>query len=327
MRKVLLLVCGALAIAGCKKNGPTGGGGGGGGGWFVGESGLMVNIDPEEAPDDVASYPLGTDQALEAIACRHRAEAWVAGASGTLLYTSDGGAEWTTQVLPTTADLHGVATQDHGSVFLVGDGVFLTAVPDARGNAIWTSLGQDVRYLGVAAAQTEAGAPSTERTKTVLAIDETGGIWAYADGALVRRSEVAGASAIGVAPDGQLAIAAGHGLARSSDGGHTWTQLEVDPSIEFHDVRFDRRGDAVAVGSGGAVARIDPEGRVLVQRIGTADLTTLHVAPTDDYSGIGYAAGVGGQVWITYDSGWTWEAGPTAGGTVLGVDEIGEGHR
>ncbi len=316
MRKVAILVFGVLAVVattGCKKKGTTGGGGG----WFVGESGLMVNVDPEESPDDVADYALGTEQSLEAIACRHRAEAWVAGAQGTLLYTNDGGAAWTTQTLPTGADLHGVATQDHGSVFLVGDGVFLTSVPDANGNATWTTI-DGARFMGVAAAQ---------EAKTVLAIDDLGDVWSYADGALAKRSHVEGATSIAVAANGAFAIAAGHGLSKSLDGGATWTALDVDPSIVFEDVRFDRRGDAVAVGTGGAVARIDAEGRVLVQRIGTADLTTLHVAPTDDYSGIGYAAGVGGQIWITYDSGWTWEAGPTAGGTVLAVDEIGEGHR
>jgi hypothetical protein len=317
MRNVAIFLFGVLAVTatGCKKKGTTGGGGG----WFVGESGLMANVDPEESTDDFADYTLGTDQSLEAIACRHRAEAWVAGAQGTLLYTNDGGQDWTAQALPTSADLHGVATQDRGSVFLVGDGVFLTSVPDANGAATWTML-DSTRLVGVAASQ-GAG------TRTVLAIDEDGRVWSYADGVLAARSHVAGATSIAVAPDGQLAIAAGRGLSRSADGGVTWTALDVDASIVFEDVRFDRRGDAVAVGSGGAVARIDAEGRVLLQRVGTADLKTLHVAPTDDYTGIGFAAGVGGQVWITYDSGWTWDAGPTVGGTVLGVDEIGEGHR
>lgn len=315
MRKVAILIVGVLAMTGCKKKGTTGGGGG----WFVGESGLMVNVDPEES-DDVSDYTLGTEQSLEAIACRHRAEAWVAGAQGTLLYTNDGGAQWTAQTLPTGADLHGVATQDRGSVFLVGDGVFLTSVPDADGNATWTLLDESARFTGVAAAQGDGA-------KTVLAIDDAGTVWSYANGALVERSRVEGASSIAVAPDGRFAIAAGRGLAKSTDAGVTWTPLDVDASIVFEDVRFDRRGDAVAVGSGGAVARIDADGRVLLQRVGAADLKTLHVAPTDDYTGIGYAAGVGGQIWITYDSGWTWEAGPTAGGTVLAVDEIGEGHR
>ena len=318
MRNVAILICSVLAVTvtgGCKKKGTTGGGGGG---WFVGESGLMANLDPEEAPDDVTDYPLETDRSLHAIACRHRAEAWVAGAEGTLLYTNDGGQQWTTMTLPTGADLSSVATQDHGSVFLVGDGVFLTAVPDDHGAAQWDVI-EGGRFTGVSA--------SRGTTSTVLAIDDAGDIWSYANGALALRSHVAGASAIAVAPDGQLAIAAGRGLARSSDGGVTWTQLEVDPSIVFEDVRFDRRGDAVAVGSGGAVARIDVDGRVLLQRVGTEDLRTLHVAPTDDYSGIGFTAGVGGQIWITYDAGWTWEMGPVVGGTVLAVDELGEGHR
>lgn len=315
-RKLAMLAFGVLAFMGCKKKGTTGGGGG----WFVGEAGLMVNVDPDESPDDFADYALDTGVALEAIACRHRAEAWVAGANGTLLYTNDGGGRWTTQPLPTSADLTSVATKDHGSVFLVGDGVFLTSVPERDGTATWTMIGDGPRYKSVVASQ-GAG------TNTVLAIDEDGTVWSYTNGALAVRAQVEGATSIAVAPDGQLAIAAGRGLSRSTDAGATWTALEVDPSIVFEDVRFDRRGDAVAVGSGGAIARIDVDGRVLLQRVGTADLKTLHVAPTDDYTGIGYASGVGGQIWITYDAGWTWDAGPSVGGTVLAVDEIGEGHR
>jgi photosystem II stability/assembly factor-like uncharacterized protein len=317
-RKLAMVIC-VLAVTtmgGCKKKGTTGGGGG----WFVGESGLMANLDPHESPDDVTDYVLETDQSLEAIACRHRAEAWVAGAQGTLLYTNDGGQSWSEKTLPTGADLHGVATQDQGAVFLVGDGVFVTAVPDGKGDAQWTIDPSSARFMGVA---TSRGAGN----KTVLAIDDDGNVWSYADGALTKRSHVDGASAIAVAADGQLAIAAGRGLSRSSDGGATWTALDVDPQVVFEDVRFDRRGDAVAVGSGGAVARIDVDGRVLLQRVGSADLKTLHVAPTDDYSGVGFAAGDGGQIWITYDSGWTWDAGPTVGGNVLAVDELGEGHR
>ena len=79
-------------------------------------------------------------------------------------------------------------------------------------------------------------------------------------------------------------------------------------------------------GAGGVVSRIDADGRVLTQRLGDADLKAIHIAPSDDYSGLGYASGVGGQIWITEDSGWTWKKGPNVGRTILGVDEIGLGH-
>jgi photosystem II stability/assembly factor-like uncharacterized protein len=123
-----------------------------------------------------------------------------------------------------------------------------------------------------------------------------------------------------VSPDGTRAIAAGNGLAASVDGGATWTQI-ADTGI-YNSVRIDDAGNALAVGNGGLVAKIDIEGRVLVQTL-SADLLTVHTA---SYNGHGYAAGRGGQTFMTHDGGWTWQAGPNVGRTVLGVDEIGDGH-
>lgn len=309
--KVAILVCSAaLAITGCKKSGT-----GGGGGWLVGSEGLMASIDPSGKTG--AGYDLGETETLNEIACRYQGEAWVVGAKGTLLYTGDGGEAWESQVLPTTADLYALATQDSGPVFIGGDGVFFTAVPDhTSGVAAWTQLGDGTtKFRSIAAAQ---------RATTVLALGEDGGLWSYENQQLVKRTTIAGARAVAVSPDGQTAIVAGAGLSRSRDGGRTWSALAADGT--FTDVRIDDRGESVAVGAAGTVARVDFEGRVLRQQVGTETLRALHIAPSDTYGGVGYAAGDGGQIWITQDAGWSWTAGPNLGHTVLGVDEIGEGH-
>ena len=313
--KAAFLICGAalaMTTSACKKSG----GGGGGGGWFVGTEGMMANVHD----DQLASNEFGAAETLEEIACRYKGEAWVVGAHGTLLYTNDGGDEWSAEVLPTTADLHAVATQDAGRVFVAGDGVFFTAVPDfATGAAVWAQIGDGAtKFRSVAAAQ---------RGDTVLAVSDDGGVWSYAGDHLVRLTTIAGARGVAVSPDGQLALVAGAGLSRSTDGGKTWTALTVDAGLAFEDARIEDAGDGLAVGTAGAIAKIDATGTVLTQHVGTADLHAMHVEPSETYSGVGYAAGDGGQIWITHDSGWTWTAGPNVGHTVLGVDEIGEGHR
>jgi photosystem II stability/assembly factor-like uncharacterized protein len=314
--KLAILLCGAaLAASGCKKKGTSGGGGGG---WFVGTEGLMVNLQPGD--EATTEYDLGATERLNTIACRYTAEAWVGGARGTLLYTSDAGDEWVSHTLPTLADIHAIATQDTGPVFLAGDGVFLTATPAfVTGDAAWTDVGDGVtRFRSVAAAR---------HGETVLAVSDDGGVWSYEAGRLVRRTTIAGADAIAVSADGKTVLLAGAGLARSTDAGLTWSQLAVDPSVRFADVRIDDRGDGFAVGTSGAIARVDLEGRVLLQRAGTADLQTLFVPYSSAWDGVGYAAGDGGQIWLTHDAGWTWELGPNVGRTVLGVDEIGDAHR
>jgi len=303
----------ALATTGlsCKK------GGGGGGGWLVGTEGLMAQVD--ERGHLGQGYELGDTEQLNGIACRYQAEAWVVGNGGTLLYTSDAGKTWSSQNLDTTANLRSLATQDGGAVFVVGDGVFFTARPAVEtGAATWSQLGDgSTNFVKVAAAQDGT---------TVLAVSTDGGLWSYENAQLVKRTTLAGMSAVAVSADGQTAYAAGHGLYRSFDAGQHWSAIAVDPAFNYADIRVEETGEAVAVGDNGIVSRIDNEGRVLTQHVGSANLRTLHIAPSDDYTGIGYAAGDDGQVFMTEDSGWTWKLGPNVGHQVLGVDEIGDGH-
>lgn len=314
-----VLLTAALALPGCKKKGDgSGGGGGGGGGWFVGTDGMMRKVNDDGGLG--APYGLGATERLNGIACRGMGEAWVVGAAGTLLYTNDGGEDWSAEVLPTAADLRALATQDAGPVFIAGDGVFFTANPDAlTGAAEWKQIGDGVtKFRSLAAAQ---------RGTTVLALSDDGALWSYADGTLAKRATIAGARAIAVSPDGNTALIAGDGLARSTDGGRTWTKLAANAGAVFEDASVDNEGRGLAVGKAGVVAMFDGEGRVLHQTVGTADLHTMHVAGWASSALDGYTAGDGGQTWITHDGGWTWSAGPNVGATVLGVDQIGEGHR
>jgi photosystem II stability/assembly factor-like uncharacterized protein len=310
MRFKVALLFAALAAVGstsCKKRG------GGGGGWLVGSDGLMVQVDKNGQLGQ--GYELGADESLNGIACRYEAEAWVVGAHGTLLYTADGGESWESQNLGTQADLYTLATQDSGPVFVAGDGVFLTANPDyTTGKADWKQLGDGVtKFRSLAAAQ---------HGDTVLAIATDGSVFSYASGVLAKQTTLANMRAVAVSPDGGKAIVVGDGAWRSLDAGKSWTAVTVDPSFAYQSVRIDDSGDAVAVGNAGLVSKIDIEGRVLTQRVGTADFKTIHTG----YTGTGYASGVGGQVYLTHDNGWSWVAGPVVGGTVLAADEIGAGH-
>lgn len=266
-----------------------------------------------------APYNLGASETLFGIACRHEGEAWVVGAGGTLLYTNDGGDEWSAETLATSADLRAIATQDAGRVFVAGDGVFFTGVPDLAGNAEWTQIGDGItKFRSISAAQ---------QGSTVLALGDDGAVWSYEGGALVRRAAFAGAHAISVSPDGGTAIIAGDGLLRSRDGGVTWTKLSTNEGTRFEDAHAEDDGAALAVGTAGVVVMVDADGRVLHQQLGTTDLHTMRVAGWSESVLDGFAGGEGGATWLTHDGGWTWEAGPNVGATVRGVDLIGVGHR
>lgn len=306
-----------LAAGSCKKSGggTGGGGGGGGGGWLVGVSGMMVNI---QADGTAHGYAAPSSETLNGIACRYTGEAWVVGNHGTLLYTDDAGDSWTPQAVPTTADLRTLATQNYGPVFVAGNGAFLTS---SDAGAHWNELSDGkTNFRSVAAAQ---------EAETVLAVSEDGALWSVEHQQLVKRGGITGARAVAVSPDGQTAIVAGDGvLSKSIDGGRTWAALTASETVRYDDVRVDANGQAVAVGATGAIAHIATDGSVVMQHIGNVDLHTIHIAEIgEDYESLGYAGGDAGHVWVTRDGGWSWTEGPNAGQTVLGVDEIGEGHR
>jgi photosystem II stability/assembly factor-like uncharacterized protein len=315
MKLVMLSIGLVLSVGACKKGG---GGGGGGGGWLVGRSGLMVNA---KSSGTISGYDLASSETLNAIACRYSGEAWVAGDNGTLLYTEDAGGSWRTQPIPTTAHLRSLATQDWGPVYVVGDGVFMTSTDTGRH---WSSFGDGLAsFRSVAAAQ--------EGT-TVLAVSdegEEGALWSFENQQLVLRGTFEGARAVAVSPDGETAVLVGDSMiARSTDGGRSWTPVALSESIRFDDVRLDDDGDAVAVGSAGALARIGADGRVAVQRLGSVDLHAVHIGGYDsDAEGQGFAAGEPGTIWMTRDGGKTWSAGPEVTEAVYGLDIIGTGHR
>jgi photosystem II stability/assembly factor-like uncharacterized protein len=313
MKVVLLCLAVVLSAGACKKSG-GGGGGGGGGGWLVGASGLMINV---QATGSTSGYSLASTESLNFIGCRYDNEAWVVGNHGTLLYTNDGGASWNPQSVPTTANLRALATQDFGPVFVAGDGVFLTSTDTG---AHWTALGDgSASFRSLAAAQ---GA------ETVLAVSEGGGLWRVEHQQLIASGTMAGARAVAVSPDGQTAVLVGDNLvARSSDGGLTWSPLALAESARFDGVRVDENGEAIAVGAAGALAHISAAGKVTVQHLGTTDLHAIHVSEAgEDDESIGFAAGEPGRVWLTRDGGTTWSPGPMVTQAVFGADVIGKGH-
>ncbi len=310
--RVALLAAGlaALTVTGCKKT-PNAGGGGGGGGWVVGTEGLMgeVNGDGTEG----RGYHLDSTDNLNGIACRYTAEAWVVGDAGKLLYTDDGGNSWTTQAIAYTANLRALATQDSGPVYVAGDGVFMTSTDTG---AHWTSLLEPANFRSLTAAQDGT---------TVIALSDDGGVWSYANNVLTRIATVPNANAIAVSDDGNTAVIAGAGFAISTDAGHTWKTISVAATLEDVNV-LDDDGNAIAVGQEGAIARLSL-GSVTLQHVGTADLHTLHIADSGDTLQVGFAGGDHGEVLFSEDGGTTWKQGPNLGHTILGVDQIGAGHR
>lgn len=313
----LLVVAGActavVVAAGCSKK--KTGSPGPGGAWLVGQDGLMANLDA--AGTLGPGYELGSEHDLLGIACRGLDTAFVVGELGTLLRTFDGGASWEVVDLDTTRSLRAVATA--GDAVYVGGEQLLMMSPDS--GTTWTRLPVDPAASWLAVAAGHGGAHA-------LALDDQGEVWRY-DADLRTVAPVAGlegARVVALSHDGQRAAIAGRGrmLLRSDDGGGSWRAIDLGREVELDDVWVTGAGEAIGVGAGGVVVRVDAAGAVTLAAPGAGTLRTVHV----NALGRGLAAGDGGEVLATSDGGRTWSRLPLRlSGTVFGVDEVaGDGH-
>jgi photosystem II stability/assembly factor-like uncharacterized protein len=311
----LLLGSTVLLTGACKKGtGSTGSGGGGGGAWFVGENGLMDNIKPDGTLG--ADYDTGETGNLTGITCRGAATAFVVGDNGTFLRTFDGGETWEPMDLGTTRAIADVAS-GAGAVFVAGDGVLEASYDDGEtfsplpgnGTASWRSVATD--HTGAVA--------------VLLRLD--GSIWRYdaSAGSMLEVSSLPGARSLSMSHDGLHAIVVGDhgGLARSDDGGLTWSTLSTGTDADLYAGWATAGGDLVAVGAVGTMVRVDASG-IEVTNPGSGTLRAVHI----DAAGVGIAAGEGGEVLTSTDGGNSWDiADVHIEGTVLGLDVVdGTGH-
>lgn len=226
--------------------------------------------------------------ALYAVGCVDNQHGWVAGASGYVAYTSDGGAAWAAQASTLSANLYAVrfASLSHGVVAGAGGALAVTG----DGGATWRAvpLETTVSFRAAAAASAPdlfiiagdggtllrstddgvtwtAGAIATSANlhgvdiddagKIAYAVDVAGNVWRSTDGAASFTLDAAlGPSfdAVSVSDDGARAIAAGAGGAvfvRSASG---WARAVVPTTVNLHAaLAFD--GMALAAGDQGTL--------------------------------------------------------------------------
>ncbi|MCC7352160.1 MAG: hypothetical protein IT330_00280 [Anaerolineae bacterium] len=271
----------------------------------------------------------GVTRSLYALAFADATRAYAAGADGTLLRTTDGGQTWNPRPSPgfgTALDIffynatHGWAVTNQGWVWRTTNGgdnwtphkVFdahsLRAVHFAdslRGWAVGDALGPD--------GYTYAGA--------VYATANGGVTWArqYLAGPLLH--------GLHVAPDGQTGLAVGDGgtVLRTGNGGLNWVVTPSATLRTLHDVRFVTQSQVWTVGGD----HVGQENGVNVFEFAYVFLQSWDGGQTwavaqEGYGakfnrvrvgadGLGWAAGVRGALWWTFDGGLSWE--PVASGT------------
>lgn len=309
----------AILAVGCEKdddddsNTGSGSSGSSGSSWLVGDDGEMrrLTLDGTSSP-----YRLDTDADLHAIACFGLTGAWVVGSAGTVLSTADGGTSWQSHDLGVTTDLAAVAVSERGAprVVIAGDGVLVSQ----RGDGGFVSL-----HSGGLEWQAVALDHDGDR---LLAAAADGSIW-RADGdslltSLARFDDQPLASlALAGSADVAVVVGALGFMARTDDGGATWSPVALPTVRDLWAVRIAHDGDAViAVGEAGVMVRVDESGAVAEELLDPAlSLRAVHMHG----EGTGQTVGDAGIAMLTTDFGASWDPIALDVETALrGVDDI-----
>ena len=178
------------------------------------------------------------------------------GHHGGILETRDGGRSWT--ALPVSADAMGMRPTNDGSIVIAGHEV-LVASPD--GGRTWAALSSDLPNIDI-----HAFARDPDDPRRMCAYLAAGGVYETTDGGthwtLVldgHRPILAAIRAPG--GTGLLGIDPFAGLARSDDGGRTWTTLSQPEAYPAYGLAATPDGQTVLIGTGDALRRSADGGR------------------------------------------------------------------
>jgi photosystem II stability/assembly factor-like uncharacterized protein len=178
------------------------------------------------------------------------------GHHGGILESRDGGRTWT--ALPVNADAMGMRPADDGSIVIAGHEV-LVASPD--GGQTWAPLSSDLPNIDIHAVARDPDDPL--RMWAYLA---AGGVYETSDGGTHWTRVLDGhrpflAAIRTPGRTGLLGIDPFAGLARSDDGGRTWTTLSQPEAYPAYGLAATPDGRAVLIGTGDALLRSADGGR------------------------------------------------------------------
>ena len=284
-------------------------------GWRSPETAYQVKIGHATSPITSvwSAQTSGTANDLYRISFTDGNTGTIAGASGTILRTTDGGVTWTKQTSNTTYDLYGVSFWDSMNGWASGDnGVILHTTnggaawnlqPSGKTGALW-----DI-YCTDANTATTAGALGT-----ILHTTNGGATWTPQSSGVTRKLEAlffSNSSAGTTVGDTGTIL-------RTTNGGATWAMQSSGTTNDLVEVCFTDSTTGIAVGAAGTILKTTNAGVTWAKQISGTTRNIWDVS----FEGTTHGTAVGqyGTILRTLDGGATWSnqsSGVT--GTLLAV--------
>ena len=252
------------------------------------------------------SRPRPTEQSLNDLCFVDSANVWAVGDMGTILYSGDGGREWTLQHVDTgskSADLRGVWFINAMNGFAVGDDNRIMRTTD--GGESW----RDIHWIPYSTASYYAVAFS-DPLHGVITGNGIGVARETSDGGETWTQSPIGLGPLAVAFDSDgvgLAVGIGGLVRRTTDHGATWPKMSIDVApFVLNDVCFTDSTTGMAVGANGLVVRTTDGGEHWTQLSSFLQKNFTSLDCADPLHCV--AVGRDGLVRGTTDGGGTWIA-------------------
>ncbi|MHB1843831.1 MAG: WD40/YVTN/BNR-like repeat-containing protein [Deltaproteobacteria bacterium] len=284
---------------------------------------------PARAADWRWLSPTPTGNSVNGASFPTASAGYLVGAAGTLLASTNGGASWTTEAVPTGADLFGVfflpdgvtgwAVGDLGTILHTTDGLHWAIQPSPTSQKLYAVTFIDSLHGFAAGDQ-----------RTLVQTADGGKSWTLRDGQILSINALTFTDAL-------HGFAAGWGgvVLLTIDGGQSFSQVETPTTADLLALSFVDSTHGWAVGVGGAIVKTSDGGQswqIQSSSLTNQDLVGL-VAISDT---VAYAVGSGGSFYYTND-GQSWRVGnwlypgspltglaPVPGGGLVALG--GDGH-
>ncbi len=287
------------------------------------------------------SQTSGVNVDLYNVDCVSRTEAWVVGLSGTILHTTDGGANWVRQTSNTSNDLYGVDFINSSTGWAVGSGP--TILYTSTGGSAWgtqsaatsknllnvvfidASRGWATGVTGAIVGTTNGGVTWTEELTGewawlwgVTAVSTNcawafGGDWFqniapifYYNGSSWRKqfdvTQTRDGNSIAAVNSSVVWAVGGDGVIYfTSNGGSSWSRQTSGTTEMLRCIEAKSVNSCWAVGSGGMILHTSNGGQVWLRQPSAMTDTLFGVSMFDTL--VGWTVGKNGQIFYTIDGG------------------------